>query len=378
MVARLGKDFTLARLGGDEFTILLDDLRHVGDALRVAERIQETLSHPFDVGGQEVFASVSIGIATTVGHDTPETVLRDADTAMYRAKASGGARVELFDSDMRQRAVARLQVETDIRQAMEREEFRVYYQPIIALDSMTLSGFEGLLRWSHPLRGIVPPSEFIPVAEETGAIVSMGLWVIREACRQMRLWQDQRRGGAPLTMSVNLSGKQFLHAGLVEDVAEILKDTGLTASSLQLELTESTLMTRSNSAISKLGDLKALGVRLALDDFGTGYSSLACVHQFPLDALKIDRSFVSSMGSDSDVAEIVRVIVGLANHLGLHVVAEGIDRPEQLTHLQALGCGYAQGYLFSVPVDSEAAQGQLSGNWMMRLGGSQARLKILT
>ena len=250
---------------------------------------------------------------------------------------------------MRQRAVARLQVETDIRRAMEREEFRVYYQPIIALDSMTLSGFEGLLRWNHPQRGVVPPSEFIPVAEETGAIVSMGLWVIREACRQMRLWQDERRGGTPLTMSVNLSGKQFLHAGLVEDVAEILKDTGLTASSLQLELTESTLMTRSNSAISKLGDLKALGVRLALDDFGTGYSSLACVHRFPLDVLKIDRSFVSSMGSDSDVAEIVRVIVESREPPGPARCGRRVDHPEQLTRVQALGCGYAQGYLFSVP-----------------------------
>ena len=363
-VARLGKDFTLARLGGDEFTILLEDLRHVGDALRVARRIQDALSQPFDVAGQEVFASISIGIATTAGHEAPGTVLRDADTAMYRAKASAGPKVELFDEDMRRRAVSRLQLETDIRRAIDREEFRVYYQPIIAIDSLRVSGFEALMRWAHPHRGLVSAGELIPVAEETGSIVAMGSWVIRQACRQMRQWQEQRPAGPPLTMSVNLSGRQFAHAGLVSDIADILRDSGLPAASLQLELTESTLMSKSESAVERLRDLKALGVTLALDDFGTGYSSLACVHRFPLDVLKIDRSFVSSMGDDADVAEILRVIVGLARHLGLQVVAEGVETPEQLVRVQTLGCAYAQGYLFSAGLDCESAtRGLLAGHW---------------
>ena len=364
MVARLGKDFTLARLGGDEFTILLEDLRHVGDALRVARRIQDALSQPFDVAGQEVFASISIGIATTAGHEAPGTVLRDADTAMYRAKASAGSKVELFDEEMRRRAVSRLQLETDIRRAIDREEFRVYYQPIIAIDSLRVSGFEALMRWAHPQRGLVSAGELIPVAEETGSIVAMGSWVIRQACRQMRQWQEQRPGGPPLTMSVNLSGRQFAHVGLVSDIADILRDSGLPAASLQLELTESTLMSKSESAVERLRDLKALGVTLALDDFGTGYSSLACVHRFPLDVLKIDRSFVSSMGDDADVAEILRVIVGLARHLGLQVVAEGVETPEQLVRVQTLGCAYAQGYLFSAGLDCESAtRGLLAGHW---------------
>jgi diguanylate cyclase (GGDEF)-like protein/PAS domain S-box-containing protein len=365
MVARLGKDFTLARLGGDEFTILLEELKHVGDALRVARRIQDALSQPLEVAGQEVFASVSIGIATTVGHETPGTVLRDADTAMYRAKAAGGSKVELFDDGMRQRAIARLQLETDMRRAIEREEFRVYYQPIIAVDSLTLVGFEALMRWEHPQRGLVSPAELIPVAEETGAIVAMGSWVLRQASQQMKRWQELRPDGPPLTVSVNLSGKQFLHAGLVDDVAAILHDLGLPASSLQLELTESTLMSRSDSAIAKLRELKALGVRLALDDFGTGYSSLACVHRFPLDVLKIDRSFVTSMRPDVAI-EILRVIVSLARHLGLQVVAEGIETPEQLTQVQSLGCAYAQGYFFSPAVDGETATKALQAdNWTM-------------
>jgi diguanylate cyclase (GGDEF)-like protein/PAS domain S-box-containing protein len=356
MVARLGTDHTLARLGGDEFTILLDDIMHVTDALRVAERIQEYLAQSFDLNGHEVFTSASVGIATTANrYDTPQAILRDADTAMYRAKALGGARCELFDSEMRDRAVARLQLETDLRRALEREEFELQYQPIVSLRTARIAGFEALIRWRHPDRGLVMPSDFIPAAEETGMIVPIGWWVLREACRQMCAWQDTAGEAEFLSISVNLSGKQFMQPDVIEKTDQVLRDTGLNPGCLKLEITESTIMERTEPVVTRLRDLKALGVQLSMDDFGTGYSSLSCVHQFPLDVLKIDRSFVKRMAADGEASEVVRAIVGLAHNLGLDVIAEGVETSEQLAQLKVLGCEYGQGFLFSKPLKSADA-----------------------
>ena len=357
MVARLGTDHTLARLGGDEFTILLDDIKHVGDALRVAERIKEHLALSFDLSGHEVFTSASIGIATTAtDYETPQAILRDADTAMYRAKALGGARCELFDSEMRDRAVARLQLETDLRRAVERNEFELCYQPIVSLETDRIEGFEALLRWRHPDRGLVMPADFIAVAEETGIVVPIGWWVLREACRQMSAWHANPDDSQPLTISVNLSGRQFNQPDLIENTAAILQETGLAAARLKLEITESTIMERTDSVVTTLRDLKALGVQLAMDDFGTGYSSLSYVHRFPIDTLKIDRSFVNRLAADIEASEVVRAIVGLAHNLRLDVIAEGVESPEQLAQLKLFGCEYGQGFLFSPAVTYDDAR----------------------
>jgi diguanylate cyclase (GGDEF)-like protein/PAS domain S-box-containing protein len=354
MVARLGTDHTLARLGGDEFTILLDDIKHVSDALRVAERIQEHLARSFDLNAHEVFTSASIGIATTAtGYDTPQAILRDADTAMYRAKALGGARCELFDSEMRDRAVARLRLETDLRRAVERGEFELHYQPIVSLQTDRIEGFEALLRWRHPDRGLVMPADFIAMAEETGTVVPIGWWVLRQACWQMSVWHSDHVHAPPLAISVNLSSRQFSQPDLIENIDAILRETGLGAACLKLEITESTIMERTDSVVTTLRDLKALGVQLAMDDFGTGYSSLSYVHRFPIDTLKIDRSFVTRLATDNEASEVVRAIVGLAHNLGLDVIAEGVESPEQLAQLKVFGCEYGQGFLFSpaVPYD---------------------------
>ena len=363
-VARMHTDHTIARLGGDEFTVLLKDIGDVSDALRVAERVQDALSQPFTLNGQEVFTTVSIGITTSATHyETPEAVLRDADTAMYRAKSRGGARSEVFDREMRDRAVARLQLETDLRRAVERGEFRLFYQPIISLATRRIAGFEALVRWQHPDRGLILPEEFIRVAEETTIIVPLGWWIVRQACQQMREWQLQRETPDAMTISVNLSPKQFTQANLAEGVTKILAETGLPSSCLVLEITESTIMESTDCASAVLAELKQLGVQLAIDDFGTGYSSLSYVHRFPLNSLKIDRSFVSEMGAQGERSEIVRAIVNLAHNLGLEVIAEGIETQSQLDHLTTLGCDYGQGYLFSMPVAVAAATAlALAGN----------------
>jgi len=355
-VARLQTEHTIARLGGDEFTGLLKEIGDVSDALRVAERVQEGLSKPFTLNGQEVFTTASIGITTSASHyQTPEAVLRDADTAMYRAKSRGGARSEVFDREMRDRAVARLQLETDLRRALERDEFRLYYQPIVSLATREITGFEALVRWQHPERGLILPEEFIRVAEETAMIVPLGWWVVREACRQMREWHVQRDPQAGMIISVNLSPKQFSQANLTDNVTRILADTGLPAGCLALEITETTIMDSTEYASAVLAELRQLGVQLAIDDFGTGYSSLSYVHRFPLSSLKIDRSFVSEMGEKGERSEIVRAIVNLAHNLGLDVIAEGVETQAQLDHLTTLGCDYGQGYLFSVPMAADAA-----------------------
>lgn len=352
---------TVARLGGDEFTILLEDISDSVTATRVAERVQKVLSEPFHLGGHEVYTTVSIGIAfTSTKYGSAEDLLRDADIAMYRAKMLGKARHAIFDTEMHARAAGILQLETDLRRAMEREEFYLQYQPIVELASGQLAGFEALLRWRHPERGIVAPGDFIPVAEETGLIIPIGLWALKEACRQARQWQAIQRAEPPLTMCVNVSGKQFKQVDLVHKVEQALRETGLDGRCLRLEITESTIMDDAETTTTTLNRLRDLGVQLSIDDFGTGYSSLSYLHRFPTTTLKIDRSFVSRMADDSDNLEIVRTIVILAHNLRLNVTAEGVETAEQYALLRSIGCEYGQGFWFARPLSAIAAQEVLS------------------
>lgn len=367
-VARLGESFTVARLGGDEFTVLLDYLKDPDDAKKAADRLMKTLASPFIVGGKEVFTSVSIGIAlSNSAYEQPEDMLRDADTAMYRAKSLGKARYEVFDADMRASVMARLQLETDLRGALEREEFRNFYQPIVALDSGQIVGFEALLRWQHPLRGLVGPDEFILVAEETGLIRELGWWNLREACRQMSDWRKGPFARRDLIMSVNLSAKQFLQPNLVADIRQLLTELSLAPEALKLEVTESAVMADPSAAVEMLQQIKSLGIRLAIDDFGTGYSSLSYLHRFPLDTLKIDRSFIHDMRDNGEGMEIARTILPMANNLRLDVVAEGVETVEQVALLKQLHCKYAQGYYFSKPLSAENSTALLAGepSWQM-------------
>jgi diguanylate cyclase (GGDEF)-like protein/PAS domain S-box-containing protein len=353
--ASLRSGDTVARLGGDEFAVLLDDLRDINEASRVSDRLQKELSQPLVLAGQDVFVRASIGIAlSATGDETPEDLLRDADTAMYCAKALGKGRYEVFDPDMHVRAVARLQVESDLRRALEREEFRLQYQPIVRLEDGRVNSVEALVRWQHPLRGLVPPVEFIPVAEETGLIVPLGEWVLREACRQMWQWETRLGSQSARLMNVNLSSKQFTQPDLIDRVKSILEETGLDPGRLGLELTESVIMENADSTTIMLTQLTELQIHLAIDDFGTGYSSLSYLHRFPIDTLKIDRSFIARMGAAGENSEIVRTILALAHSLGMTVVAEGVETPEQASQLKALGCEYAQGFLFSRPIDGES------------------------
>ena len=351
---------TVARLGGDEFAILLDGLEDYNDAIRVAERAQKELSRPLCLNGHEVYTTASIGITlSTIGYEHPENILRDADTAMYHAKEKGKARYELFDAVMHARAVARLQLENDLRRAVGREEMMVYYQPIVALDTGKLAGFEALVRWQHPQRGFVSPSDFIAIAEETGLIVELGRLVLQEACRQMRAWQLAHPLRKGLSISVNLSGKQFTQPNLIDQIKEILLETGLDPHSLKLEITESVVMENAEIAKSMLMQLRSLGVKLSIDDFGTGYSSLSYLHRFPVNTLKIDRSFIGDMSLGDENMEIVRTIMTLASNLGMDVVAEGVETEKQLAQLKEMKCEYGQGYLFSRALDAGAASALL-------------------
>jgi predicted signal transduction protein with EAL and GGDEF domain len=352
-VRQRGED-TLARMGGDEFTILIVDIRDASDGIRVAERIQQKLASPFLISGQEVSITASIGIAlSATGYSTGEDILRDADTAMYRAKALGKSRYEICDPAMHARAVSRLKLETDLRRAMDGEEFRVHYQPIVSLRDCRIIGFEALLRWQRPGFGLLMPGEFVPVAEETGQILISGLWVLREACRQMRAWNLQFPSDPVFTVAVNISGKQFVQPDLVSEVDRILRETRLDPHCLRLELTESVTMREVERAAQIFGELKTLGVRLSMDDFGTGYSSLSYLRRFPLDTLKIDRSFVSEMEGTSESRAIVQMIISLGRSLGMEMVAEGVETAEQVSLLRSLGCEYAQGYFFIKPTDQE-------------------------
>jgi diguanylate cyclase (GGDEF)-like protein/PAS domain S-box-containing protein len=346
---------TIARLGGDEFTILLDGINDYGDAQRVAERVQEVLDQPFGLVGRELFVTASVGIKYSGdGDEQPEDILRDADTAMYCAKARGKAQFQVFDARMHTYALSLLQIESDLRRAIEREEFCVHYQPIVALESGRIRGFEALVRWRHPERGLIAPSDFIPIAEETGLIIQIDRWVLKQSCLQMRRWQDALPVTRQMKISVNLSCKQFMQPTIVEQVLETLQETGLEASSLKLEITESVMMEKGDYAMSVLEQLSQAGIELSLDDFGTGYSSLSYIHRFPVTALKIDQSFIKRIGGEQN-GEIVRAVVALARNLGLEVVAEGIETVLQLDQLKALGCEQGQGYYFSEAVSKESA-----------------------
>ena len=351
---------TLARFGGDEFVVLLDDIREPIDAVRVAERIQAMAAEPLQLDTEEVFASPSIGVAVSSNeHRTADELLRDADLAMYRAKASGGGCYAVFDAAMHHAAVERLRLETELRRAVERREFRAWYQPIVSLDTRQVAGFEALVRWQHPDRGLLPPGAFLPVAEEIGLVTHIDEFILAEACRQGREWQRARPDGATPTISVNLSAKSLGSHDLVTRVADVLATTGLPAGALRLEVTESVAVSDAARVRTILQELRALGVRVSLDDFGTGYCSLSYLQQFPVDTLKIDRSFVARItGEEESEGEIVRLIVGLARTLGIEVVAEGTETEAQVDYLARLGCGYAQGYYFSRPVEASQIEGR--------------------
>ena len=351
-VAHFAGTFTFARLGGDEFTILLEGLHHFSDATRVAERIQSELAQPFHLLGHELFTSVSIGITfSNLGYSHPEDLLRDADTAMYRAKARGKACYEMFDKAMRERAMARLQLETDLRKALDRQELRLHYQLIVSLETGRVAGFEALVRWQHPVAGLLMPSEFISVAEETGLIIPIGHWVLHEACTRMQAWQANYLLDSSIRISVNLSGRQFAEPDLARKVEEILSETGLDPNRLKLEITESTIMENAEVVTSVIAKLKSLNIQLDLDDFGTGYSSLSYLYRFPVSTLKIDRSFVERIGQDGENSSIIAAMIDLAHNLGMDVIAEGVETKEQQNQLKALGCEYGQGFLFSQGLD---------------------------
>lgn len=344
----------IARLGGDEFAILLENVDS-GEAMRIAGRIHDAIHAAFKLESKEVFTTASIGIVTgNSAYRTPTEVLRDADTAMNRAKSLGRSRCEIFDPEMRVQAVARLELESDLRRAVDNREFVLYYQPKVCLKTNKIVGVEALVRWRHPERGIVQPDEFIPLAEETGLIVPIGFWVLREACVAMHRWHSEFPATPPLEISVNVSVRQFREPELRAQIAAILAETQLDPATLQLEITESVLMDDLDAAAGLLKGLKTLGVGLKIDDFGKGYSSLNCLDRLPFDRLKIDRSFVVNMTRTNGTADTVRTIVLLAENLGMEVVAEGIESRDQLIKLQALDCDYGQGFYFSPPLESGA------------------------
>jgi diguanylate cyclase (GGDEF)-like protein len=338
----------VARFGGDEFAILLRDLDETADATAIATRVADAIAAPVNLSGYEVFTSVSIGIAlASNGYERPEYLLRGADMAMYQAKGNAGLSWEVFDRGMHARALARLQMETDLRRALQRDEFRLHYQPIISLSTGWIAAVEALVRWEHPDRGLVEPADFIAMAEETGSIVQLGEWVVREACRQLAEWRAEL--GVTIAMNVNLSARQIAHPGLVDMVAAALAAAGLRPADLRLEITESALL-ETAAAESVLAELRALGVEMQLDDFGTGYSSLSALHRLPMQALKVDRAFVSRMEPGSAPSQLVRTIALMARGMNLTVIAEGVETAAQLDEVRAIGCDFAQGYLISPPL----------------------------
>jgi diguanylate cyclase (GGDEF)-like protein len=355
-VARFGGECTLARLGGDEFTVLLAGVRNVIDARAIADRLVAAVSKPFELEGREVVVTVSVGVVMAdPRYQRAEDMVRDADTAMYRAKDRGKDRCEIFDTSMLQAAEERLLIESDLRRAIERQEFQLHYQPIVTLSDQQLCGFEALVRWQHPVRGLVQPNGFIPVAEETGLIVPIGLWVLRQACLQMRAWDIEFPDCANLVVNVNLSARQCLHPTLVTDVARVLDETGLEPERLKLEITESLVLQGSEQVIAILKALRALGVQLGLDDFGMGYSALSYLQQLPVQSLKIDRSFVSDIQNATNV-QIVRAILTLASGLSMNVTAEGVETADQAARLKDLSCEFGQGYFFDRPLTQDRAR----------------------
>ncbi len=353
---------TVAHFTGDEFGVLLDSLSDINDAGRTAESIRKALLDPFEVDGISHSFSASIGIAIAkVRGSTPETLVRDAETAMYRAKSLGKAQHILFDQAMHEYTLRRLQLENDLRRALQNHEFRVFYQPIVRLADQSLFGFEALVRWMHPERGLVPPTAFIPISEETGLICPIGEWVLQEACRQVADWNARFAAEHPLQVSVNLSGRQFADGDLESRITGSLLQSGLSPSSLKLEITESVLMDNADAASGILARLRQMGVSLSIDDFGTGYSSLSYLHQFPAQTLKIDQSFVGRIESEPSQLAIVRAVLSLAHVMGMNVVAEGIETPSHRDILRDLGCEYGQGYYFARPLPADQMETFLAG-----------------
>jgi diguanylate cyclase (GGDEF)-like protein/PAS domain S-box-containing protein len=351
---------SIARLGGDEFTILLDNISGIHEAIVIAERIQSAVRAPLQLKNHAVVVSASIGIVLSSDkYNHASELLRDADIAMYHAKDLGKARYAIFDQAMYAQALETLKLENDLRQALDQHELQLYYQPIVNLHTHQLTGFEALLRWQHPERGLISPSQFIPNAEENGLIVPIGEWVIRQACQQLQRWTIQFPLAHALKLSINLAWKQFVEPKLVQCLDQILLDTGLNGHALILEVTESMLMTPGQDTLNTLQQLKARDIQLSIDDFGTGYSSLSYLHRFPMDTLKIDRTFVSRMETLENF-EIVKTIITLAHTLGMSVVAEGVETPKQFEQLRSLGCELAQGYYLSLPLESQAVTALLA------------------
>ena len=342
---------TIARFGGDEFAILIEDASDNDSAMTVVERVLESMRHPFHLEGKEVFASASIGIASADPDHTASDLLRNADMAMYIAKQSGKGQYRRYEARMHTEALERLELEADLRHAIDRDEFTLRYQPIVLLHTGEIAGVEALVRWNHPTRGMMSPLQFIPLAEETGLIVPLGRWVVREACRQAVGWQPLRPEGHPLTLTINISGHQLQGEHVVEDVRRALSDSGLDPRQLVLEITESVLMQQSETILERLHALKALGVRLAIDDFGTGYSSLGYLQRFPIDILKIDKSFVDDVGRGDTESALARAVIALGETLQLQTIAEGIELKQQLNGLQDLGCELGQGFFFDKPIE---------------------------
>jgi diguanylate cyclase (GGDEF)-like protein len=346
----------IARFGGDEFSILLDQIQNQAEALQVAQRLLAALQDPFHLGEHTLFASASIGIAVgSEDHQNAADLLRDADLAMYSAKDSGRGCYAMFSQELHLRSIKLLQIESDLHRALDNQEFILYYQPIISLKTATLIGFEALIRWQHPTEGFISPVDFIPVAEETGFIIPLGMWILKEACQQLRAWHLAFPEQSALMMSVNLASKQLRDPGFIERLDLVIAEAGLEGGALKLELTESMLVDNIESVLQTLASIRARDIQISIDDFGTGYSSLSYLPRFPINTLKIDRSFVNQMTLDAENLEIVRAIATLAHSIGIDVVAEGIETTQQLELLQTLGCGFGQGYLFAKPLDSYSA-----------------------
>lgn len=355
--ALLNPNNTIARLGGDEFAIVLMNIPDISSATQVAEQILRALSFPFKLTRQEVFINASIGIAIgNINYEQPEHLLRDADTAMYRAKTLGKGQYHIFDPQMHDTALQILELETDLRKAVDRQEFVVHYQPIIALVTGKIVGFEALVRWRHPQRGMVSPGLFIPVAEETGLINAIGKSVLREACQQLRFWHQEKLSDYPLTISVNISARQFAQPDLIQQIDQILEETCLAPQSLKLEITESAIMNNAQSAKVILQQLRDRQIQLCIDDFGTGYSSLSYLHNFPVDTLKVDRAFVSDLDGTPESLGLIPAIMKIAQTMKMSTTAEGIETKQQLQQLRELNCEFGQGYLFSKPLEAEKAK----------------------
>jgi diguanylate cyclase (GGDEF)-like protein/PAS domain S-box-containing protein len=369
---------TVARLGGDEFTVLLEHITDLTDAILVAQRIAEQSLTLYTIGDREVSVTASIGIAIPGEEgETADDLIRNADIAMYEAKRRGKARYEVFAAPMNVRAHERLELEIELRRAVERGEFVLHYQPVVDLRTGRIVEVEALIRWRHPLRGLLPPADFISIAEETGAMIDIGGWVLRRACRRLQQWQQEfpaSAGQQPLTMSVNLSTRQFLQPALVDTVREVLDETGIEPRTLKLEVSERVIMEDAVAAIATLRDLRALGIKLAIDDFGTGYSSLAYLKQFAVNILKIDRMFVDGISHDIEDTSIVEAVLAIGKSLGIRTVAEGVETPAQLAFLTARGCNSGQGHLFSPPLPPDEFTTLLRNHTTYRMpppGGGQ-------